>query len=48
MGTREKLEEWVWPKLKAWAHRVGTLDKIAKWYPQSAYTGLWMFLQLEW
>ena len=34
--------------MKAWAHRVRVLGKIAQWHPQSAYDGLVMLLQLEW
>ena len=36
MGTREDLEEWVWPKLEAWSHRVCVLAKKNR-YPQLAY-----------
>ena len=48
MGTREELEEWVRPKEEAWAHWVHTLAKKAKKYPQLAYSGLGMSLQIEW
>ena len=47
-GPREELEYWMQPKVEAWAHGVCTLSKIANWYPQFAYTGLGMSLQLEW
>ena len=43
----EELEEWVRPKVEAWDNRVRILDKIAKWYPQSEYSGLGMLLQLK-
>ena len=33
--------------LEAWAHRVCTIAKISKRYPQSAYAGLEMSIQLE-
>ena len=36
------------PKVEVWPHGVHTLAKIAKCYPQSAYAGLGMSLQLEW
>ena len=29
-GTREEIEAWVHPKVKAWSHRVRTLTKISK------------------
>ena len=48
LGIREDLEAWVRPKVEAWSHRVHTLDKIAKRYPQLAYAGFSMSLQLEW
>ena len=48
MGPKEELEEWVRTKLESWAHRVRTIAKIAKRYPQSAYSGLGMSIQLEW
>ena len=48
MGTIENLEEWVQPKVEAWSHGVHTLAKIAKWYPQSAYSGLGMSLHIKW
>ena len=44
----EELEEWVQTKVEAWAHGVRTLAKIYKRYPQSAYSGLGMSIQLEW
>ena len=34
--------------MKAWAHRVCTIAKRAKWYTQSAYACLEMSLQLDW
>ena len=40
LGSREDLEEWVWPKVEAWAHGVRTLVKMTKRYPQSEYSGL--------
>ena len=46
LGTREELEEWVRPKVEALSHWVHTLAKIAKQYPQLAYSGLGMSLQL--
>ena len=48
LGPREELEEWVWPKVEAWAHGFCILAKISKRYPQSEYAGLGMLLQLEW
>ena len=48
LGTREELEEWVWTKVEVCAHGVRILAKIAKRYPQSAYAGLGMLLQLKW
>ena len=44
----EELEVWVRPKMEAWSHRVHTLAKIVKQYPQLAYAGLGMFLHIEW
>ena len=35
-------------KVETWAHGVRTLDKIAKRYPQSEYSGLGIFIQLKW
>ena len=48
LGPREELEEWVRPEVEAWAHGVRTLAKIAKRYPEPAYAGLGMSLQIEW
>ena len=48
MGPLEELDEWVRPRVEAWAHRVRILAKIAKQCPQSEYSGLGMPLQLEW
>ena len=48
MGPREELEEWVRPKVEAWDHRVHTIAKIAKQYPQSAYGVLGMSLHINW
>ena len=42
--TMEELEEWVRPKVEAWAHGVRNLAKIAKRYPQLEYFGLRMSL----
>ena len=36
------------PKVEAWTHGVRILAKIAKWYPQSAYSGLGMSIHIEW
>ena len=46
MGPREELEEWVLPKVEAWAHRVCTLAKISKRYPKSVYASFGVSLQL--
>ena len=48
LGLREELEEWVQPKVGAWSHRVRTLAKISKHYPQLVYAGLGRSLQIEW
>ena len=37
----------MWPKVEAWSHRVCTLYKIAKRYPQSECAGLGVSLQLD-
>ena len=47
LGNGEELEAWVRPKVEAWDHRLRTLAKISKRYPQSAYAGLGMSLQIE-
>ena len=44
----DELEEWVRPKVEAWAHSVRILAKMANCYPQSAYAGLGVSLQIEW
>ena len=46
LGPREKLEAWVCPKVEAWYHGVHNLSKIAKQYPQLAYSVLEMSLQI--
>ena len=46
LGPNEDLEDWLRPKVEAWSHGVRTLDKIPKQYPQSAYAGLGMSLQI--
>ena len=48
MGPRGKLGEQVRPKVEACSHGVHTLDKIAKQYPQLAYAGLGILLQIQW
>ena len=48
MKPREELEAWVLPEFEAWANRLRTLAKIAKRYPQLAYSGLGMLPQIEW
>ena len=47
-GPQEELEVWVKPQVESWAHGVRVLGKIAQQYPQSAYAGLGVPLQLEW
>ena len=46
LGAREELKEWVQPKVEAWAHGVRTLAKTSNQYPQLAYSGLGMSLQI--
>ena len=36
------------PKVEVWDHGVRTLSKISKRYPQLAYSGLGMSVQIEW
>ena len=48
LGTREELEELVRPKVDSWVHGVLILNKIANRYPQLAYSGLGVLLQIEW
>ena len=36
------------PKVEEWDHGFRTLAKISKWYPQLAYAGLGVLLQIEW
>ena len=36
------------PNIEAWDPGFRTLAKIAKWYPQSAYSGLGMLIYIEW
>ena len=48
LGLPEELYAWVKPQVEAWAQRVRVLAKIAQRYPQSAYAGLGMSLQIEW
>ena len=48
LGLREGLYSWVRPKVEAWDHGFRTLSKIVKQYPQTACSGLEMFLQLKW
>ena len=48
MGAWEELEEWVRPKVEAWDHRVRNLAKKSNRYPQLAYAGLGILLQIEW
>ena len=47
LGPMEEIEAWVRPKVEVWAHRVSTLSKIARQYPQSEYSSLGMLLQIE-
>ena len=48
LGPREELEEWVRPKVEAWAHKVCTISKKSKQYTQLLYDGLGMLLQIKW
>ena len=48
LGPREELDASVRSKVEAWAHGLRTLAKIAKRYPQLAYAGLGMLLNLKW
>ena len=46
LRPKEEIEEWVRTKVEAWYHGVRTLAKIEKRYPQLAYAGLGVSLQL--
>ena len=41
---------WVWllPKVADWAEKIETLGRFVVRYPQTAYDGLAMSLQVEW
>ena len=40
--------KWVQEKMEGWVSGAGALARIAKRYPQTAYTGFTVSLQLEW
>ena len=46
--SKERKEDWIKPKVKEWATSVKILSRIAKRFPQAAYTGLVFVLQCEW
>ena len=48
MGPREEIEAWVQTKVEVRSHGVHTLARIARQYPQSAYAGLGVLLQIKW
>ena len=48
LGRQEEIKMWVKPQVEAWDHGFRVLSKIARRYPQSAYAGSGMPLQLEW
>ena len=48
LGLHAELEAWVKLQVKAWAHGMKVLAKIARRHPQSDYAGLGMWLQSEW
>ena len=47
LGPQEELAAWVKPQVESQAHGFRILGKIARGYPQSAYSGLGMSVQLE-
>lgn len=48
IGTEEKKDEWLTPKIQEWVAEVKILAKAAKRYQQTAYSGLVRSLQTEW
>ena len=48
IGSRARLLEWLEPKVQEWVAAIKTLSRIAKRFPQTAYTGLVRSLQMEW
>jgi hypothetical protein len=48
LGATSTRDEWLDEKLATWIAAVRTLAKLAKRYPQTAYTGMSRSLQMEW
>lgn len=48
IGSRARLLEWLEPKIQEWVAAIKTLSRVAKRFPQTAYTGLVRSLQMEW
>ena len=48
VGSEAALEEWLQPKVEAWAEAVRTLGQVARRFPHTAYCGVTMSLQSEW
>ena len=47
IGTKERRQDWLAPKVAAWTAAVEKLAIVAQRYPQSAYAGLTKSLQSE-
>jgi hypothetical protein len=45
LGTEAALSEWLEPQVAQWVWGVKSLAKVARQYPQTAYTGLAKSLQ---
>jgi hypothetical protein len=48
LGSKAALSEWLEPQIAQWVRGVESLAKVARRYPQTAYTGLAKSLQQEW
>ena len=48
VGTRAEKDCWLGEKAEGWGDSVATLAGVARWHPQTAYTGLQKFLHQEW
>ena len=48
MGSKEAHDCLLGEKVEVWQESVATMSGVARRHPQTAYTGLWKYLQQDW
>ena len=48
VGSKAAQDSWLGYKVERWQNIVATLDGVAQWHPQTAYSFLQKTLQQEW